>query len=210
MEKDILYKVVRNCLLVELAKAGNRNVPVAISNRHIHISYADIEKLFGAGHQLHPIRAISQPDQYACEEKLDLIGAKGTILAVRVLGPVRRQTQIEISITDSYKLGIEPVVRMSGDLDGTPGIRLRGPAGVVDLPNGVIISARHLHMSESEALVYCLRDGDKVRIQKNGIRQVIYENVIVRSGKGHSLEVHLDTDEANATGINCGDILKII
>lgn len=138
MEKNELKQMVRNILLVELAKAGVKNVPVAVSNRHVHLSRCDVEKLFGAGYQLRPQKALSQPHQYACEEKIVLTGPKGKIADVRVLGPERKETQVEVSMTDSFKLGVKPVVRMSGDLSGTPGIRLSGPAGEVELSSGVI------------------------------------------------------------------------
>lgn len=210
MEKSELYTVVRNLLLTEMAKTGEKYVPVAISNRHVHLCRADVEKLFGNGYQLHLSKKISQPGQFACEEKIKLIGPKGSISDVRVLGPERKQTQVEILYTDSFKLGIKPVVHMSGDLIGTPGIQLCGPSGVVELDSGVIISARHLHMSCEEAGAYGFKEGDAIKIRKQGVRVSVYDNVIVRTGKEHSLEVHLDTDEGNAAAITCGEILEVI
>lgn len=210
MDDTALYQIVRNSLLAELAKTGQKHVPVAVSNRHVHLCRSDVEKLFGAGYQLKPLRRLSQPGQFACQEKVLLLGPRGTIAGVRVLGPERKETQVEVSCTDSYTLGIKPVIRMSGELDGTPGLRLGGPMGAIDLAGGVIVGARHLHMSESEAAAYGLTNGDPVRIISAGPRRTILENVVVRSGKGHSLEVHIDTDEANAAGIQCGEILELV
>lgn len=210
MERSELYRMVRNSLLAELAKTGDRNVPAAVSNRHIHLSRADVIKLFGAGYPLKPAKEISQPGQYACEERVTLIGPKGTIDNVRVLGPEYPQTQVEISAADASLLGIKPVVRVPGQLLGTPGIRVKGPAGVAQLHCGVIVPAIHLHMSEEEAAAYNLKDGDTVRLRKTGMQTAIYENVIVCAGKKYSLEVHLNKDDAISGGVACGEILEIM
>lgn len=209
MDRELNQKV-RNLILVELAKAGVQYVPVAISNRHVHLCRADIDKLFGLGYQLKLQKSLSQPNQVACEEKITLVGPKGKIEDVRILGPQRKQTQVEVSFTDSFKLGTMPIVRMSGNLSGSPGIRLVGPQGGVELSSGLIISERHLHMSREEADAYGLKDGDAISIRKAGARPTVFEGVIVRSGEGHSLEVHLDTDEGNTAAINCGDLLEIV
>ena len=184
-------------------------VPAAISGRHVHLCAADIETLFGKGHALLKLRDLVQPGQYACEERVTLAGKKGRIENIRVLGPARPQTQVEISITDCYKVGIEPVVRMSGDLLSTPGGTLIGPAGQVTLQNGVIVSARHLHISNAQASQYGLSDGDVVRVKKSGEREIVFGNVVVRAGDGHELELHIDTDEANAAGLLCGELLEL-
>jgi putative phosphotransacetylase len=186
-------------------------VPVAISARHVHLSHGDVETLFGKGHQLKKLRSLNQPGQFACEEQVTFAGTKGGLENMRVLGPERRETQVEMSFTDSYKTGTEPVVRMSGsDLEGTPGGRLIGPAGEVQLKKGVIIAARHLHMSGEEAALFGLKNGDAVSVRKTGEREITFGNVIVRSGEGHSLEMHIDTDEANAAGMRCGELLELI
>ena len=185
-------------------------MPAAASVRHVHLSQADVAALFGEGYELRPLRPLTQPGQFAAEEKVDIVGPRGAISGVRVLGPARKETQIEISITDAIRLGIKPVVRMSGDIAFTPGAKLAGPKGSVDVPQGVIVAARHLHMSPEEAAAYGLKDGDVVSLRKPGPREVIFGNVVVRSGKGHSLEVHLDTDEANAAMLSNGDLLEII
>lgn len=208
MDRLDIKKLVRNEIIKEfIDRYGNFYVPVAVSNRHMHISSADLEKLFGNGYKLKPVRSLSQPGQFVCEEKVGLVGPKGRIDGVRVLGPERNGTQVEISITDSHILGIKPVIRMSGQIDGTPGIRIVGPAGSLELPRGVIVSARHLHISREEAGWYGLKNGDVVKVRKTGERETVLGNVQVRAGDGHSLEVHIDTDEGNAAGIACGELL---
>ncbi len=122
-------------------------LPIALSNRHVHLSQADIETLFGAGHELTHFKPLSQPGQYACEEKVDLVGPKGTIKGVRVLGPARPNTQVEISLADGFALGVKAPIKESGDIAGTPGVKLVGPAGEVELAEGVIVASRHIHMS---------------------------------------------------------------
>ena len=210
MDKGCVKRAVTLAVCRYAAAQGEYYVPAAASARHIHLSQADVAALFGEGYKLRQFRPLTQPGQFAAEEKVDIVGPRGTISGVRVLGPARKETQVEISITDAIRLGIKPVVRMSGDIAFTPGVKLVGPKGSVDLPQGVIVSARHLHMSPEEAAAYGLKDGDVVSLRKPGPREVIFGNVVVRSGKGHSLEVHLDTDEANAAMLSNGDLLEII
>lgn len=185
-------------------------VPTAISGRHVHLCQMDIDTLFGKGYKLTWQRDLVQPGQYVCEEKVTLTGKKGQIAVVRVLGPARTHTQVEISQTDSYKVGITPVLRMSGDIKGTPGCILKGPKGEVELSQGVIVAARHLHMSAAQAAQYGLVNGQVVSIKKAGIRETIFGNVVIRSGDGHELELHIDTDEANAAGMTCGELLELM
>lgn len=210
MIKDAIKRIITNEILkATIKKYGLYFLPAAVSNRHIHLSKEDKEKLFGRGYQLRPIKELSQPGQYACEERVTIIGKKGTIENVRVLGPERKETQLEVSVSDCYTLGIKPVIRMSGDLDNTPGITIEGPKGRVELQKGVVVAARHLHISEEEAKLYGLKDGDVIRVKKSGIRETIFGNVLVRSGFGHRLELHFDIEEANAAGIKNGDLLLI-
>ncbi len=210
MEKEQLSRLITLTVVRELAQKNEYHIPAATSNRHIHISAGDLEALFGAGYKLKELRPLSQPGQYACEEKLTLEGPKGRIEGVRILGPERPETQVEISVTDSFKLGIAPVVRMSGDLKGTPGGRIIGPKGQIELTKGVIVSARHLHISDEEAALFGLKSGDIVSAKKTGERETVFGNILVRAGDAHSLELHIDTDEANAAGIKNGDILQLI
>lgn len=210
MDTEALNKIIRNKIIKGfINEYGLYYVPVAVSNRHVHLSSGDVEKLFGKGYKLKSIRPLSQPRQFVCEEKVTLVGTKGAISGIRVLGPERKETQVEISVTDSYQLGIEPVVRMSGDLKDTPGAKLIGPYGETEIPYGVIVSARHLHLSDEEAGWYGLKDGDVVKMRKTGLRDTVFSNIIVRAGSMHSLEVHLDTDEGNASSIKNGELLLI-
>jgi putative phosphotransacetylase len=210
VKTEIRKKIESEVIKILAQQTGRRLVPAASSNRHVHLSRADLETLFGAGYSLTELRPLSQPGQIACEETVTLVGSKGSIAGIRVLGPERKETQVEVSVTDSFKLGIKPVVKMSGELDNTPGAKLIGPRGSVELQKGVIVAARHLHLSADQARGFNLQNGDVVKLRYNGFRPVIFENVIVRSGDGHEMEVHLDTDEANAALIKNGDYMEII
>jgi len=181
-------------------------IPIGVSAHHVHLSQADVERLFGAGHQLTPHSPLSQPGQYAAEETVRLIGPRGSIDRVRVLGPARNLTQVEISRTEGYRLGINAPVRMSGDLDGTPGLILEGPAGQIEIKNGVIYAQRHIHMTPDDARSFGLQDGDVVRVRAGDERELIFGDVVVRVSPKFKLELHLDTDEANAADLNTGDI----
>jgi len=207
-ENDLLGAVLR-VVLTELAKLGERFVPVNASNRHAHLCQADVEKLFGAGHRLTPARGLGQPGQYACQETVTIEGEKGS-LSLRVVGPVRGETQVELSYSDCFKLGITPSLRMSGDTAGTPGAVLVNGARRTAIDRGVIVAARHLHLSPVEAEAYGLRDGDVVALQVEGPRAAVLENIAVRSGEAHSLELHIDRDEANACGLQDGRLCRIL
>lgn len=209
MDSDI-KRLVTLRILEEYAARSVYYVPAAVSNRHIHLSLEALDALFGKGYMLKQMKPLSQPGQYACEEKLTFVGPKNKIDGIRILGPVRAATQVEISLTDAYGLGIKPVVRMSGDLKDTPGGKLIGPNGEYPLTNGVIVSQSHLHASSEQAAWYGLKDGDLVCVRKKGIRTVVFENVPVRAGNTHSLELHFDTDEANAGLIGNGDLLELV
>ncbi len=185
-------------------------LPIALSNRHVHLSQEHLDILFGEGYELTKKKDLSQPGQYACEEKVDIVGPKNTIKGVRVLGPVRGKTQVEISISDAFKLGIEPVVRNSGDIKGTPGAKLVGPKGEVELVEGVIVAARHIHMHTSDAEKFGVKDGDIVKVKTEGIRSLIFDNVLVRAGDTHALEMHVDIEEGNAAGVKNGDLVELI
>lgn len=185
-------------------------VPVGISNRHIHLSQEHIEVLFGAGHSLTKTKDLSQPGQFACEETVTLIGPKGTMPGVRVLGPARKATQVELSATDTFKVGVKPPVRDSGALDGTPGIEIEGPKGRVQVDQGVIIAARHIHMTPDDAAKYSLKDKDHVRVAVPGPRGGILEHVLVRVNPEYALDFHIDTDEGNAFGLKNGQELDVL
>ena len=205
-----IKRLVTLSVLKKYAADSHYFIPAAVSNRHIHLSQDVLDILFGKGYELKISKPLSQPGQYACEEKLTLLGSKGKIEGIRILGPVRPETQVEISITDSFLLGIKPAIRMSGDLKDTPGGKLIGPQGEYLLPGGIIVSKCHLHASKEQASWYGLKDGDMICVRKKGARTVIFEDVLVRAGDKHSLELHIDTDEANAAVIGNGDLLDLI
>lgn len=176
-------------------------VPVGLSNKHLHLSQADLETLFGKGYELHPTKPLKQPGQFASEEKVDIVGPKNTLKGIRVLGPVRKETQVELAMTDARTLGIKAPVRESGKLEGTPGVKLVGPAGEIELDHGAIVALRHVHLSAAQAEEAGLKDHQIVSIKVPGERGLVFENVLVRAGDGHEKEVHLDTDEGNAAGL---------
>jgi putative phosphotransacetylase len=171
-------------------------VPVGVSNRHLHITQEDLEKLFGDGAQLTKFKDLSQTGQFACEEMVSLVTCKGQLDKVRILGPVRKETQIEITVTDSFKLGLMVPIRESGNIDQTPGIKLIGPKGSIDLDKGVIIASRHIHMSPNVATEYGVRNGDIVSVKTEGPRSIVYLNVVIRVREDFVLDFHIDTDEA--------------
>jgi acetate kinase len=180
-------------------------IPVEISAHHLHLSQEHVEALFGAGHQLTRESDLSQPGQFACQEKVNLAGPKGRVERVRVLGPARKATQIEIAMTEQFKLGIHPPIRESGDIDATPGITLEGPCGTVAVDKGVICALRHIHMSPEEALRFGLKDRNKVEVRiKGGQRDLVFGDVLVRVHPSFKLAMHLDTDEGNAAHLATG------
>lgn len=183
-------------------------VPTGVSNRHVHICQKDLEALFGRS-ELTVMKPLFQPGQFAAEEKVTLVGPKRSIEGVRILGQMRDYTQVEISRTDSYILGVEPALRDSGDLEGTPGIILRGPKGEITLDRGVIIARRHIHMTEAEAEQFGVKDKDLVNVVAGGDRPIVFCDVLVRVNNEYALEMHVDTDEANAGFVVNGQQLKV-
>ena len=193
------------------SNAYDGTVPVGVSNRHIHLSKTDLEILFGEGYELTPIKELSQPGQYACKELLTIIGPSlRPIENVRVLGPVRGKSQVEISATDSYVLKVKPPVRESGNIQGSAPIRIIGPRGVVELSEGCIVANRHIHMSPDDAKAFGVSDGDTVTIDVEGKRRTRFYDVQVRVHKDFRLEMHIDTDDANACGIGNGFRVKVV
>lgn len=185
-------------------------VQVGISNRHVHLSKQTIEALFGPGYELTLRKDLSQPGQFASEETVKVIGPKGILPKVRILGPLRSKTQVEVSLTDSFRLGIEAPIRDSGNLTNSPGAILEGPNGRVELTEGVIVALRHLHLHTTEAEELGLKDQDHIQVKTEGNRAVVFENVLVRVGPKFKKDLHLDTDEANAAGLKNGDLVTII
>lgn len=185
-------------------------VPVGVSGRHIHLSQEHLEQLFGAGYQLTPIKDLSQPGQFASKECVTLAGPKGVIQKVRVLGPVRPKTQVEVLAGDTFKLGIPQEIRLSGHLEGTPGVTVIGPKGTVVLDEGVIVAARHIHMNPAQAAERGFHDGQVVSLKVGGERGGMLDNVIIRVTESGNLDCHIDTEEANALHIKCGSTVEVV
>lgn len=174
-------------------------IPIETSARHLHISREDFETLFGKGKELTYIKELSQPGQYLCSERVTVAGPKGEFENMALLGPFRKETQVELSLTDTRKLGLPGVIRQSGDIEGTPGCILRGPCGELEISRGVIVAKRHIHMTPDEAYMLRVRDNDEVFVlTKSYGRALIYADVVVRVHRNFRLSMHVDTDEANA------------
>lgn len=177
-------------------------IPVEVSARHVHLSRPDLEKIFGKSYELRKMKDLTQPCDFAAQETLEVRVGHRRISNVRVVGPVRKQTQVELSLTDAVSLGIHPPLKISGDLNNSAGAFLVGPEGRVELKEGVVIAQRHLHLKINEAKKMRLKDGDIVSARITGERAVLFENILVRVGKDYRACLHLDTDEGNAAGIN--------
>ncbi|MDU2944644.1 MAG: phosphate propanoyltransferase [Citrobacter sp.] len=183
-----------------LDEMRERPIPLGISNRHIHLCAEDYDRLF-PNLPISEKKELLQPGQYAADQTVTLVGPKGQLKNVRLLGPLRSTSQVEISRTDARTLGIAAPLRMSGSIEGTPGVRLISPFAELDLASGVIVAQRHIHMSPLDALILRVSHGDKVSVAINGDeRRLIFDNVAVRVSPDMRLEMHIDTDEANAAG----------
>lgn len=218
MQNDQLVKMISQIVTDYLAKApegldvkgNNKQIPVSISNHHVHLSPEHFAVLFGSNAKLRSKRELSQPGQFACEETVTLIGSKGIIQNVRILGPFRNKTQIEISVSDSIVLGVPAPVRESGCTAGSPGITLVGPQGCVTLEEGCIVAQRHIHMTPADALHYGVSDGMRVCVKVPSPRKVVFFEVLIRVDENYCLDMHLDFDEANAALLKDGDFVEII
>ncbi len=193
-----------------LDSESNIAIPVGISNRHVHLSQKDVEALFGKGYQLTSFKDLKQPGQFAAKECVMVVGPKGSISKVRVLGPVRPKSQLEVSKADCFALGIKAPVRESGDLSASGSALLIGPAGHVNLEEQVICAQRHIHMNIMDARALNVVNGQKVHIRTEGERSLIFDEVMVRVDERFSLEFHIDTDEANAAGLRNSDSVFIV
>lgn len=217
MELDAksIAEVVNKVLASYQNNGGNASegdIPVGVSNRHIHLTQEHLDILFGPGYQLTPIKDLSQPGQYACKEQLTLIGPSlKAIEGVRVLGPLRKASQVEISKTDSFTLKVKAPVRESGDVKGSAPITIVGPKGIVELKEGCILANRHIHMSIEDGQRYGVKDGEYVAVETvgEGKRTTLWDCQVRVSDK-FKLEMHLDTDDANACGIGNGAKVKLI
>ena len=204
-----LIQIVTEAVLKELQNKENQ-VPVGISVRHVHLTRSDVDWLFGRNYQLTPKKALSQPGQFACEECVDVVGPKGTLTKVRELGPERSSTQIELSQTDCRTIGVKAPVRSSGDLEGTPGIELKGPNGKIQVSKGVIIADRHIHMTPADAARFGFKNGDRVSVKIEGEKPGIMGNVLIRVSDKCALDMHVDTDDGNAFLLSQGQWLTVL
>jgi len=188
-----------------------KKIPVGISGRHLHVTREDLETLFGKGYELTPMKELSQPGQYAAEEKVDIISPAGRELkGVRILGPVRPASQVEISKSDAIRGKFVAPVRSSGDVKGSGPATLVGPNGTVELSEGVIIADRHIHFSLEEAKEYGVENGQKVSIKVSGEKPGILENVLCRVSAKYALDCHLDTDDGAAFMLSTGDQVELV
>lgn len=190
----------------------SNKVLVETSARHVHLSQADLETLFGKGAKLTIKKMLSQPGQYACEEKVTVVGPKKSIPNVSILGPVRGKTQVEVSATDARSIGIDIIIRESGDITGTPGCKLIGPNGEIDIPEGVIVAKRHIHLTPNDAKEMDVKDKQVVSVKvENDQRSIIFGDVVIRVREDFAAAMHIDTDESNAGAIGMntyGEIIK--
>ena len=204
MSNNAVIEQVRQAVEQVVDQMRQQPIPVGVSNRHLHLCAEDFDALF-PGQTLTPIKSLRQPGHFAAEQTVTLVGPKGKLERVRILGPLRRATQVEVSYTDARSLGLKAPMRMSGDLDNTPGVILRSDFGEVSLKQGVIVAQRHIHMSPMDATIHGVSDGDLVKVTILGTdRRATFDDVAIRVDPKTVAELHLDTDEANAAAMGSG------
>jgi propanediol utilization protein len=211
VDRSLVEQIVREIVLEHIGgPEGKPELVVSISARHVHLTDEHVETLFGAGRTLTSAKELYQEGYFAAEETVMVVGPRRRMLpSVRVLGPTRPASQVELAFTDGISLGIDLPVRMSGDIEGTPGCVLVGPAGVVDLQQGVIRAERHVHMGPSDAEYYGVRSGDRMSLRVHSPCRTVFENLIVRVGERIKLEAHLDTDEGNAADLEHAEKVEL-
>ncbi|WP_301109114.1 phosphate propanoyltransferase [Sporosarcina sp.] len=213
MNQQLIEQIVGE-ILGQLGKESTqlpeRAVPIAVSARHVHLQPDHVEVLFGAGYELTQRSELSQPGQFAANETVMIAGPKSSIERVRILGPVRKATQVEVSFTDAMKLGVKPPLRESGNIEGSAPITLIGPKGSVHIEKGLIIAQSHIHMAPSDAARFGVQDGEYITVEADGIRPISFRNVRIRVNERYRLEMHIDTDEANAGFITQGTIGRLV
>ena len=212
IDRNVVEQIVREIVLSQVGGQPNEsNLVVSISARHVHLTDDDVETLFGKGRTLTPVKDLYQDGFFAAEETVMIVGPRKRMLpTVRILGPTRPETQVELAFTDCISLGLAPPVRISGDLDGTPGCVLVGPKGVVELKQGVIRAERHVHMSPADAEFYGVKKGDPMSLRIHSPCPTVFEGLTCRPGEGIKLEVHLDTDEGNAADLDHASRVELI
>ncbi len=204
IDRSVVEQIVREIVLAQIGgPPGQAELVVSISARHVHLTDEHVETLFGPGRTLTPVKDLYQEGYYAAEETVMLVGPRKRMLpTVRILGPTRGQSQVELAFTDCISLGIDAPVRLSGDHEGTPGCVIVGPAGVVELKRGVIRAERHVHMSPADAEFYGVAKGNLMNLRVHSPCPTTFEGVVARPGEGLKLEAHLDTDEGNAADLD--------
>lgn len=190
---------------------SKKPIPLGISARHIHVSREHLDILYGPGYELNVFKPVGQPGQFAAQEFVDLITEKSEFKRVRILGPIRKDTQVEVSLSDAMKIGLKAPVRDSGDIKGTPGLKIVGPKGTVEINEGVIVAKRHIHMTPADAAAYGVKEKDLVKVKVGGDdRCLIFDKVLIRVGDNMALEMHIDTDEGNAAMAKNDDTVEIV
>jgi putative phosphotransacetylase len=206
IDRSVVEGLVRELVMKRLAtrtRPGEPTLVVHASARHMHLCREDLDQLFGPGSELTVDRELYQEGNFAAKETVTLIGPRSRLISnLRILGPLRSRSQVELAFTDAITLGLDAPIRLSGTLDGTPGAFVMGPHGMVELKEGVIRAAKHVHMSPEDAAFYGVKQGDLMKLRVGGDAPVTFEGVQVRIGKDYRLDVHLDTDEANACGLH--------
>jgi putative phosphotransacetylase len=206
VDRAVVEGLVRRLVIERLAtrsRPGEPTLAVHASARHMHVSREDLDQLFGPGYELTVDRPLYQEGNFAAKETVTLIGPRSRLISnLRILGPIRSRTQVELAFTDAVSLGLDVPIRLSGDLNGTPGAFLMGPHGMVELKEGVIRAAMHVHMSPQDAAHYDVSQGDLMKLRVGGDAGITFERVQVRIGPDFRLDVHMDTDEANACGLH--------
>jgi putative phosphotransacetylase len=212
LDRKLVEQIVREIVLKQLGgPPGKPNLVVSVSARHVHLTDEHVETLFGAGRKLTPAKDLYQDGFFAAEETVMIVGPRRRMLpTVRILGPTRPESQVELAFTDGISLGIELPVRASGKIAGTPGCVLVGPAGVVELKQGVIRAERHVHMSDADAKFYGVKTGDRMSLRVKSSCTTTLHDLLVRAEKGIKLEVHLDTDEGNACDIDHAESVELL
>lgn len=192
------------------AVLGALTIELEASGRHVHLTPEAVERLFGPGHRLTPVKDLSQPGQFACAERVDLVGPRGTLRNVAVLGPERKECQVEVSATDAVALGLKPPVRQSGDIKGSCPITLKVGENTLELSQGLIIAQRHVHMTPADAARFGVSDGQSVGLKCLTSRPAVLEDTVIRVSDKFAAYVHLDYDEANAVGWRKGDRARLV
>ena len=212
IDRSLVEQIVREIVLQHIGgPEGKPELVVSISARHVHLTDKDVETLFGPGRTLTPMKDLYQEGFYAAEETVMVVGPRRRMLpSVRVLGPTRNKTQVELAFTDGISLGLDIPVRQSGQIGGTPGCVLVGPKGVVDLNEGVIRAERHVHMSPRDAEHYGVESGDRMGLRVHSACRTVFEDLLVRAAEGIKLEVHLDTDEGNAADLEHAEKVELL